>query len=84
MIGYPRKGGKTMRVVNRILPGYLTSEQVADILGVSVGRVRQLAEKLGGIKTPGLLYPERNVMSFAKLKRPAGWKPGRKRRPVKE
>jgi len=60
-----------------VIPGYLSTDEVAKILEVTPARVRQLAEKLGGIKTPGLLYPEKLVRTFAKVDRRPG-NPGKK------
>lgn len=58
-----------------VIPGYLSTEQAADVLGYSPQRVRQLKTELGGIDTPGILYPAAVVKEFAKRPRP---KPGRK------
>lgn len=45
------------------LAGYLTTEQVADALGITTGRVRQLARKdgLGTMVGRGRLYSEADV-----------------------
>lgn len=54
----------------------LTSEQVAEILGVSVGRVYELVERLDGRKHGRDWLFERSVVQdFAKEDRPAGRPP---------
>lgn len=58
-----------------IVPGWYTTEQVAEMTGYTVQRIRQLREELGGVDVSGIIYPVDKAREFAKRPRP---KPGRK------
>jgi excisionase family DNA binding protein len=56
-------------------PGFLTTREAAKKLGVSKGRVVQLAEQLGAMKCgPMLLFPESAVRA-RKASRPTAGRP---------
>lgn len=67
-----------------VIPGYMTSEEVARELGVSTGRVRQLvssntleSDKFGNMR----LIAKASVLTYKKNRKRAGWPKGTKRTP---
>lgn len=66
------------------IPGYMTTDEVAERLAISAGRVRQLVaagtlphEKVGNSN----FIPVEAVEEYAKNRPAAGWPKGKKRKP---
>lgn len=59
---------------------FITSTEAAEILGVSVRRVRVLSDRLGGQKLGrDLLFPRQAVQEFARVERAPGNRSGKPR-----